>query len=183
MPTVKIPSGLTRLEESTFSGCEAFTEIVIPAKIEYMGLSTFGGCSGMTDLTILNPECGIGFGYQGGFVPETVTIHGYADSTAQGFANRNGNPFVVITDEPKTELPADLDGNSEINASDAAILLTAAAASGTGADTGLTEAQIKAADLNADGAFDAKDASLILMYAAYVGSGGELSITEYLATL
>lgn len=85
---------------------------------------------------------------------------------------------------PGTEIfVADLDNDKKINASDAAILLTAAAAAGTGAETGLTDAQIAAADLNADGAFDAKDAAIILQYAAYTGTGGTDSIQDFLASL
>ena len=84
--------------------------------------------------------------------------------------------------EPEVPI-GDLDGNDAINATDAAMVLSAAAASGAGGDSGLTEEQIKAADLNADGEFDAKDAAIILQYAAYAGAGGKDTIQDFVKSL
>ncbi len=81
--------------------------------------------------------------------------------------------------EPEVPL-GNLNDDEAINANDAAILLSAAAASGAGGDSGLTEEQIKAADLNADGSFDAIDAAIILQYAAYAGAGGKDSIQDFI---
>lgn len=92
--------------------------------------------------------------------------------------------FEVTVKDGEASVPlGDLDGNDAINATDAAMLLSAAAASGAGGDSGLTEEQIKAADLNADGEFDAKDAAIILQYAAYAGAGGKDTIQDFVKSL
>ena len=63
---------------------------------------------------------------------------------------------------------------------DAACVLTAAAAVGSGNASGLTAEQEANADVNASGAFDAADAAIILQYAAAVGSGYEGTLSDYL---
>ena len=75
----------------------------------------------------------------------------------------------------------DLDKDESVNAVDAAQLLAAAAAEGSGSDSGFVNGQRYAADVNGDGELNALDATLILQYAAYTGAGGELSFEEYLA--
>lgn len=66
---------------------------------------------------------------------------------------------------------ADVDGNGKIDASDAAVVLVAAAKLGAGEDSGLTPAQMIAADVNKDGKYDAADAAIILSYCAAIGAG------------
>ncbi len=75
----------------------------------------------------------------------------------------------------------DLNGDNEVNASDAAMVLTAAASVGAGDVSGLTEEQELAADLNKDGGFNAVDAAQILTYAAYRGSGGTADLDAFLS--
>ncbi len=70
-------------------------------------------------------------------------------------------------------VPGDVNEDGKVDASDAAALLTAAAKLGSGAESGLTEAQEAAANVNGDEAIDATDAAAILSYAAAVGSGNE----------
>lgn len=79
-------------------------------------------------------------------------------------------------------LLGDVNADKLVNAADAAIVLSAAAAVGSGNSSGLTAVQETAADVNADGIFNALDASLILQYAAYVGTGGTMSLEEFLNT-
>ncbi len=77
-------------------------------------------------------------------------------------------------------LPGDVNDDEQINAADAAVILSAAAAAGSGNASVLNAEQKQAADVNADGAFNATDAALILQYAAYAGAGGKLSFEEFL---
>ena len=69
----------------------------------------------------------------------------------------------------------DLNGDGSADASDAAMILAAAAAVGVGLESGLTAAQEAAADANADAMFNAEDAAYILQYGAAVGSGNTKS--------
>ena len=75
----------------------------------------------------------------------------------------------------------DVNEDRKVDASDAARILAAAAAVGTGSASGLTAQQEANADVNASGSFDAADAALILQYAAAVGSGYEGTLADYLA--
>lgn len=88
--------------------------------------------------------------------------------------------MLVSADDTSEITLGDLNGDHSVDAADAAKLLIAAAAVGTGNPSGLTETQEAAADLNGDAAFDAVDASQILNYAAYVGSGGTASLESFL---
>ncbi len=65
----------------------------------------------------------------------------------------------------------DVNLDSAVDATDAASVLIAAAAVGSGSASGLTDTQASNADVNWDGGFDASDAALILQYAAAAGTG------------
>jgi hypothetical protein len=72
--------------------------------------------------------------------------------------------------EPQAALPGDVNGNEAVDASDAAIILIAAAKLGSSSASGLTEAQEAAADVNSNGTIDAMDAAEVLSYAAAAGA-------------
>ncbi|MGN0677210.1 MAG: dockerin type I domain-containing protein, partial [Ruminococcus sp.] len=71
---------------------------------------------------------------------------------------------------------ADVNGDSEINASDASLVLNVYAILSSGGENPLTEEQQTVADVNNDGNINASDASAILSYYAYVSSGGTTAI-------
>ncbi|MBE6849181.1 MAG: hypothetical protein E7502_04650 [Ruminococcus sp.] len=77
-------------------------------------------------------------------------------------------------------LLGDVNSDRLINATDAALLLKAASAIGSGNPSGLNTEQTTAADLDKNGTFNAVDAALILQYAAYIGSGGKWEIDYFL---
>ena len=84
--------------------------------------------------------------------------------------------------EPNTApQPGEVNADGQVNALDAQYILEAAALTGAGEDSGLTDAQFTAADLNADKFVDASDAASVLVYAAYLGAGGTDSIEVFLA--
>lgn len=72
--------------------------------------------------------------------------------------------------EQQAALPGDVNGNEAVDASDAAIILIAAAKLGSSSASGLTEAQEAAADVNGNGTIDAMDAAEVLSYAAAAGA-------------
>ena len=93
--------------------------------------------------------------------------------------------LTVISDtsESKAEL-GDLTQDEKVDASDAAMILVAAAKQGSGQDSGLTEAQKTAADVNQDGKIDASDAAYILQYAAAKGAGAFAgTLSEYMSSI
>ncbi len=74
----------------------------------------------------------------------------------------------------------DVNEDRKVDASDAARILAAAAAIGTGGVSGFTAQQAANADVNKSGGYDAADAALVLQYAAAVGSGYKGTLEEYL---
>ncbi len=164
LTSITIPENCTRIDTYAFYDCSGMTSVTIPASVTEIGISAFKDCLALTDV------------YFGGTESEWNAVN-----VAMG---SNGFNNAVFHYQSNTAASfGDLDGDAKIDAADAAMLLTAAAAAGSGADSGLTDAQISAADLNADGTFDALDAALMLRYAAYTGSGGTLTLPEYLETL
>lgn len=81
--------------------------------------------------------------------------------------------------DAKAEL-GDLNGDDIINASDAAMILIAAAAIGAGQDPGLTEEQGSIADVNGDDTINASDAVIVLIYGAAIGAGQDVKLTDYI---
>lgn len=77
----------------------------------------------------------------------------------------------------------DLDGDSDITASDSNEILMAAASKGAGENSGLSIAAGQLADVNADGVFNAEDAAILLMYAAEQGSGSTMTLEEFVSEM
>ncbi len=75
----------------------------------------------------------------------------------------------------------DVNEDGTVDSLDAAEILIAAAAMGSGGESGLTDAQMAAADCNGDTEVDALDAAEVLRYAAAVGSGYEGTLEDFLA--
>ena len=75
----------------------------------------------------------------------------------------------------------DVDGDTLINAKDAAAVLVSAANTGAGKGSGLAKAQFSDADVNQDGNVNAMDAAAILTYAAAVGAGNsDISLSDFI---
>ncbi|MCR4647287.1 MAG: hypothetical protein K5695_18090, partial [Oscillospiraceae bacterium] len=88
--------------------------------------------------------------------------------TASVDLDGNGTFETALTD--LSDKLGDLNGDGIENSSDAALILIAAAKSGTGENTGLSKLQTLIADVNSDGAINASDAALVLIYAAKAGA-------------
>ncbi len=85
--------------------------------------------------------------------------------------------------ETETKTLGDINRDNQVDASDAAAVLVAAAKVGSGNASGLSRGQERDADVDGGGDFNAQDASLILRYAAAVGSGYRGSLTAYLKSI
>ncbi len=179
-----IPGNVETIGVSMFSGCAAMTKSVIAEGVEALSYGMFHGCTSMTEVTIPESMKEIEYSIFDECTALTDVYYAGSELDWSGIEIDNSNtPLTSATIHYGREIVislANLNGDAGIDALDAAMLLTAAAAAGTGADSGLDAAQLDAADLNKDGAFDAKDAALILQYAAYAGAGGDMTIDEYL---
>ena len=93
--SVTIPTGVSSIGESAFSGCYRLTSVTIPNSVTSIGKEAFGGCSGLTSVTIPNSVTSIGkeaFAYCSGLtsvtIPNNVTSIGeYAFSGCSGLTS------------------------------------------------------------------------------------------------
>ena len=115
LTSVTIPDSVTNIAWYEFGNCTSLTSVTIPASVRVIGLGAFFKCAKLTSVTILNPDC---------IIPndDTIfysdyetyllngTIYGYANSTAQTYAERYNIKFVAIDDE--TEEPTETESES-----------------------------------------------------------------------
>ncbi len=94
---------------------------------------------------------------------------------------------IVFTVDGLTEIVpsagalGDINADGAVDATDASAILIAAAAVGSGAESGLTAEQETNADVNGDGGFDATDAAFVLQYAAATGTGYTGTLADFMA--
>lgn len=95
---VIVPSGVTSIGEMAFANCGSLESIVIPSSVTSIGNWAFDGCSNLESITILSRDVEI---YDSGYtIPTGTALYGYADSTAQAYAEKYGNEFVDLSEEP-----------------------------------------------------------------------------------
>lgn len=126
--------------------------------------------STITDVPVQN-----GFVYTE-VIEEGITVALACDLDGDGTTDQTLSAEV----QENTLAMGDLNDDTNIDASDAAMILVAAAAVGAGEDSGLFSAQEAAADVDSDGTFNAIDAAYILQYAAAAGAGYTGSFADFL---
>lgn len=191
---INLPDNITKINAGMFQGCSGLTSVEIPSAVTSIDMYAFYDCSGMNYVTIPAAVTTICEGAFDGC--DALTDVYFAGSEAEWNAvtiESENDPLLNATihygaasttpDTPVSSALGDINRDGAVDAADAARILMAAAAQGSGADSGFTDEQKANADLNSDSVFDSIDASLILQYAAYTGSGGTMSLTDYLASL
>lgn len=115
---VEIPDSVTGMGRCVFDECTQLKEVNIPAKMNVIpngtftrsGLSSFvipnriaavqdgafQECSNLKDIYIYNPKIDIWDSSDTLGIPQKTIIHGFADSTAQYYAEMNGYQFEII---------------------------------------------------------------------------------------
>ncbi len=80
------------------SGLSAYT---LPASVRYVGREAFANCLETKKITVLNPGCQFyGMGYYetfSGLTSQTITFHGYENSSAKAYADLYGHSFTAHT--------------------------------------------------------------------------------------
>ena len=94
--SVTIPDSVTDVGRQAFWSCTGLTSVTIPENVTGVGEEAFHFCNNLTSVTILNPGCEIFPGSTTLNDPSITTVHGYAGSTAQTYAETYGYPFVPL---------------------------------------------------------------------------------------
>jgi len=92
LTSITIPNSVTTIGELTFEGCSKLTSITIPNGVTTISSRTFYNCSGLTSITI--PSSVTNIGNNAFYGCNNVTIFGILGSYAEGYAEKNGIPFV-----------------------------------------------------------------------------------------
>jgi len=112
--SLELPEGLETIGDNAFQNAVSLTSVKIPASVTAIGASAFAGCTILNEVYIYNSTVEIG----SGAIPAGTTIYGFEGSTAQEYAESNGNVFVPLNMEhsvslnSKSYLPSTLYGKS-----------------------------------------------------------------------
>ena len=120
LTSIDIPSGVTGIGARAFQdakgllsisipntvtsiGMDAFREtnlktVTLPASVNEVEASAFYLCENLESIKFYNPDCVI-YDDELTIDPETITIYGYANSTAHNYAVKYDRPFVELEDE------------------------------------------------------------------------------------
>ena len=177
--SITFPDGLQDIGRYAFYSCRNLTEITLPESVRsvgsvYDGASRLiaGGKSTALTITVLNPSCKFVNDYTFPRAEKTL-IRGYADSTAQAYAEQQGFLFESLGDfdppeqtdppEEKQIRMGDIDLDDEITILDVVM--------GNRVFVGvesITLEQRKAYDINHSGAVDLADSMLVLQYLVHL---------------
>ncbi len=89
---VKLGKNLQIIDDSAFNGCTMLKTIEIPKSVKSIGSNVF--TSSLESIYIYSANCTIA----SGTIKANTVIYGYKGSTAQAYAETNGNTFIAIDD-------------------------------------------------------------------------------------
>ncbi len=103
--SIELPDSLEKIGDGAFMFCSNLKNIEVPENVKYICENAFNSCTAAESIKILNPECEI---YDSYFTMYqfTGTIYGYANSTAQEYAEKYDYNFSIIETEPEVTTPA-----------------------------------------------------------------------------
>ena len=179
---VTLSKKLKTISNEAFYNCSKLESITIPDTVSVIGLYVFFGtalksldlpksvktidghtldwCQDLTELKVYNPN--LVFKSDLG-MDKTVTIFGYADSTAQEYAEEHGNPFVAFTEEPTTTTAAT---TTKATSTTTTSTTTTTAKTTPSTPVTTTSKDTLYGDVNCDGVVDIEDATLLKSYLA-----------------
>lgn len=94
LTSVAIPNGVKVIDYGAFYGCTNLESVTIGNSVEHIYSGAFKDCSALESIYIMSNACAIVDAYD--TFTDTATIYGYANSTAQEYAQKYGRTFIVI---------------------------------------------------------------------------------------
>ncbi len=106
---VVIPDNISVIANSAFANNTEIASVTIPDNVEYIGDNTFEKCSNLTKIIMKSGVKSVGENAISS--GEGITIYGYTGTYAESFAKENGNTFVALIEDDKTQLECEYDEN------------------------------------------------------------------------
>ncbi|MDE5885449.1 MAG: leucine-rich repeat protein [Oscillospiraceae bacterium] len=100
---VEISEGLKTIGAFAFDNCD-LTTVTFPSTVEKIGTHVFNGDKNLESITFLGMNTIMLDTLN---LPTTTVIRGYEGSTAQAYAEKNGNPFEIISADSKPDTSDD----------------------------------------------------------------------------
>ena len=91
---IHIPNNVSVIETDTFRNCISISEILFPYGVTEIKNGAFDGCNGLKKINVYNPKCIMPEDWLSS--SESTEVYGYADSTADSFADTNDLTFISI---------------------------------------------------------------------------------------
>ena len=161
---IQLPSSVKEIGNQAFYGCISLTEFTLRSTVASIGSDTFKNCSSLHKVTVYNESCKIADSSD--TIASGAVIYGFRESTAQIYAQSYERQFVVVS-----YIAGDVNGDGEVNISDATALLSIYAQMGAGVISEPGEYEQLAGDVITDGVLDIADATEILRIYANRGAG------------
>lgn len=120
--SVKLPSGITKIDYNTFCGCSSLTALVIPDSVTEIGEAAFSGCASLSSINIPSGVTKIGeYAFYGCAsltklsIPDSVVSLGqsaFANCTALSYneydnayyLGNESNPYFILVSAKSTEI-------------------------------------------------------------------------------
>ena len=169
--SITIPDSITNIDYRVFCSSQSLESITIPDSVTNIDYQAFTHCASLESITILNPDCKIAMANDticnGNYTISNGSdmyykfyykgiIYGYADSTAQAYADEYNYKFLAINDYG---VLGDADGDEKVTAKDASLMFSEFKRIYNSEPSAFTEKQMKRCDFNGDGKITAIDAS------------------------
>ena len=119
---ITLPSGVETINSGVFRDCESLETITFSKNVTKVDFAALCNCSNLKSVTFENPECKIAdaeytiCNSHDFDTKENVfngEIHGYANSTAQAYAEKYSRKFVALEEKPAAEIVASGDCGAE----------------------------------------------------------------------
>ena len=163
LESVEIPESITEIGAGAFANCASLKSFTIPEYITKIDINAFLYCDNLSDIYIENPDCIIEQSEDLATLGNVNTlIHGYLESTAYKYAEKNGNRFISLEDgtvHDPGRVKGDANGDHKLSVRDSAYIAKMLA-------QGRAVELPVCADFNEDNKVNVRDAAAIAKYLA-----------------